>query len=67
MCFKPKVSTPAPAAPTVEPAPLTEEPKAVDFGGSDEDTNGTDTGRKTLKVERNATTKAMSRAGVNYS
>ncbi|QEQ94720.1 hypothetical protein pEp_SNUABM10_00023 [Erwinia phage pEp_SNUABM_10] len=58
MCFSAKVKTPKVDTNQVkaaEPAPLTEEPKGVLFGGEDEDNSATSaevsTGRKSLKVD----------------
>lgn len=53
MCFSPKISAPKVDTTVVpEPAPLTEEPKGVEFGG-DKESNSTKaevSGRKSLKV-----------------
>lgn len=60
MCFSPKIKTPkvdTKQVRAVDPAPLTEEPKGVLFGGDTDDRNdGTSSevssgGRKSLKVE----------------
>lgn len=64
MCFSPKIKTPKVQTPTtpIDPAPLTEEPKGVLFGG-DADTVA-ESGRKTLKVEpAKATTKPAGTTG----
>lgn len=59
MCWSPKIKTPSVDTNqirAVDPAPLTEEPKGVLFGGDDEKTtneNGESTsGRKSLKVTK---------------
>lgn len=58
MCFSPKMKVPKVDNTVVpEPAPLTEEPKGIQFGG-DEDSNSTSSevsGRKSLKVEKTST------------
>ena len=54
MCFKPKMSVPkvnTNIAP-IDPEPLKEEPKGIDFGGDDEKTENETSGRKSLKVKR---------------
>lgn len=55
MCFSPKMKAPKVDTTTVpEPAPLTEEPKGVQYG-EDEDSNSTTpevSGRKSLKVTK---------------
>lgn len=53
MCWSPKIKTPSVQTPTtpIEPAPLTEEPKGIKFGG--EDDTVAESGRKTLKVQPN--------------
>lgn len=69
MCFTPKVKTPAPTAPTIEPTPLAEEVKGVQFGGASSESTPEATGRKQLKVEKatgsSQMSRAMSRTGVN--
>ena len=59
MCFAAKIKTPSVDTNqirAIDPAPLTEEPKGVLFGGDDDDTKGvsteTTTGRKSLKVAK---------------
>lgn len=69
MCFSPKISVPkmdVDKAP--EPAPLTELPTGVEFGG-DTPTDGTgeESGRKTLKVERNETSMPKPNSGPSGS
>lgn len=58
MCFSPKMKAPKVDTTTVpEPAPLTEEPKGIQYGG-DEDSNSTSpevSGRKSLKVAKTDT------------
>lgn len=51
MCWSPKIKTPSVQTPTtpIEPAPLTEEPKGIQFGGQDDSV--ADSGRKTVKVD----------------
>lgn len=51
MCLSPKIKAPKVQTPTtpIDPAPLTEEPKGVLFGGDSDTTE--ESGRKTLKVE----------------
>lgn len=55
MCFSPKIKTPkvdTNQVRAVDPAPLTEEPKGILFGGDDEGTSSeVPTGKKSLKVE----------------
>lgn len=60
MCFSPKIKTPkvnTNQVRAVDPAPLTEEPKGILFGGDDDNTdNGTSSevptgGKKSLKVK----------------
>lgn len=61
MCFSPKIKTPkvnTSSIRAVDPAPLTEEPKGVLFGGDDEDDNNgtssevpTGKGRSSLKIK----------------
>lgn len=59
MCFSPKMKVPKADTTVVpEPAPLTEEPKGIQFGG-DDDSNTTSSevsGRKSLKVTKSSTT-----------
>lgn len=58
MCFSPKIKTPKVKTDNIraiDPAPLTEEPKGILFGG-DEDDSGTSSevstgGKKSLKVK----------------
>lgn len=58
MCFSPKMKAPKVDTTVVpEPAPLTEEPKGIQFGG-DSDSNSTTpevSGRKSLKVDKTTT------------
>lgn len=66
MCFKPKIKTPdtnANQIKGIEPAPLTEEPKGVLFGGQgDDEDEGTETeGRKGLKVTKDTSEKKVSK------
>lgn len=59
MCFSPKIKTPkvdTNQVRAVDPAPLTEEPKGILFGGEDDTDSGTSSevlpgGKKSLKVE----------------
>ncbi|WMM35693.1 hypothetical protein [Escherichia phage pO103] len=59
MCFSPKIKTPkvdTNQVRAVDPAPLTEEPKGVLFGGEEDNDSGTSSevptgGKKSLKVE----------------
>lgn len=59
MCFSPKIKTPKVDTNNVraiDPAPLTEEPKGVLFGGEEDNDSGTSSevptgGKKSLKVE----------------
>lgn len=59
MCFSPKIKTPkvdTNQVRAVDPAPLTEEPKGILFGGDDDTDNGTSSevptgGKKSLKVK----------------
>lgn len=47
MCFSPKIKTPkvnTSSFRAIDPAPLTEQPKGVLFGGDDEDDNDTEDG-----------------------
>lgn len=69
MCFSPKIKVPqmdVEKAP--EPAPLTELPTGVEFGG-DTPTDGTveESGRKTLKVERKETSMTEPKSGPSGS
>lgn len=53
MCFSPKISTPQmniEKAP--EPAPLTQEVTGVEFGGTSPEDDTEESGRKSLKVEK---------------
>ncbi|UEW68677.1 hypothetical protein vBSEqdws315_26 [Enterobacter phage vB_SEqdws-315] len=60
MCFSPKIKTPkvdTNQVRAIDPAPLTEEPKGILFGGEDDSDSGTSSevlpgGKKSLKVER---------------
>lgn len=69
MCFSPKIKTPKVNTNSIQaptPAPLTEEVKGVEFGGSDETKSEKDTdsttssksGRSSLKVKLNETAKS---------
>lgn len=64
MCFSPKVSMPKtdtkPLA--VDPAPLTETPTSVAFGGQDETQAADDSGRKSLTVKKDAPKGAAKKA-----
>lgn len=59
MCFSPKIKTPKVDTNNVraiDPAPLTEEPKGVLFGGEEDNDSGTSSevstgGKKSLKVK----------------
>ncbi|QXV76833.1 hypothetical protein bas68_0038 [Escherichia phage CarlSpitteler] len=59
MCFSPKIKTPKVNTDTVraiDPAPLTEEPKGILFGGDEDTDSGTSSevptgGKKSLKVK----------------
>lgn len=59
MCFSPKIKTPkvdTNQVRAVDPAPLTEEPKGILFGGDDDIDSGTSSevptgGKKSLKVK----------------
>ncbi|QLF85781.1 hypothetical protein [Escherichia phage PhiV-1] len=59
MCFSPKIKTPKVKTDTVraiDPAPLTEEPKGILFGGDEDTDSGTSSevptgGKKSLKVK----------------
>lgn len=69
MCFSPKIKVPqmnVEKAP--EPAPLTELPTSVEFGG-DTPTDGTgeESGRKALKVERKETSIPKPKSGPSGS
>lgn len=75
MCFSPKIKVPQMNVPQMnvpqkapEPAPLTELPTGVEFGG-DTTTDGTDgeSGRKTLKVERKETSITKPKGGPSGS
>lgn len=54
MCFSPKIKTPKVDTTKIpEPAPLTEQPEGVQFGGEDESNTGSEvSGRKSLKVAK---------------
>ena len=59
MCWSPKIKTPSVDTNqirAVDPAPLTEEPKGVLFGGDDEkttnDSGESTSGRKSLKIAK---------------
>ncbi|SOO46663.1 Phage protein [Yersinia phage fPS-86] len=59
MCWSPKIKTPSVDTNqirAVDPAPLTEEPKGILFGGDDEkttnDSGESTSGRKSLKVAK---------------
>lgn len=56
MCFSPKMKAPKVDTTVVpEPAPLTEEPKGIQFGGDSDSNSSTSSevsGRKSLKVEK---------------
>lgn len=56
MCFSPKIKTPkvdTNQVRAVDPAPLTEEPKGILFGGDEDSSTSSEvSGRKDLKVER---------------
>lgn len=58
MCFKPKVKIPKMDTNQIkapDPAPLTEEVKGVQFGGEDDDENGTSSevsGRKSVTINK---------------
>lgn len=59
MCFSPKMKTPkidTGAMKAVEPAPLTEEPKGVLFGGDEEvsttESDGSGSSRKNARVDK---------------
>lgn len=68
MCFSPKIKTPKVNTNSIQapaPAPLTEEVKGVEFGGSDEtksekdsDNTSSKSGRSSLKVKLNETAKS---------
>ena len=64
MCFSPKVSMPKtdtrPLA--VDPAPLTEAPSSVAFGGQDETVESETSGRKQLTVKKDAPKGAAKKA-----
>lgn len=59
MCFSPKIKTPkvnTEQMRAIDPAPLTEEPKGILFGGDDDNETGTSSevpqgGKKSLKVK----------------
>lgn len=58
MCWQPKISTPKVQAPAAAPAPLTETPKSIAWGGDDDDTSGESSpssapksGRGSLKIK----------------
>lgn len=59
MCFSPKIKTPkvdTNQVRAIDPAPLTEEPKGILFGGEDDNDSGTSSevptgGKKSLKVK----------------
>lgn len=59
MCFSPKIKTPkvkTESIRAIDPAPLTEEPKGILFGGEDDNDSGTSSevptgGKKSLKVK----------------
>ncbi|UVX33567.1 MAG: protein of unknown function (DUF5476) [Bacteriophage sp.] len=59
MCFSPKIKTPkvkAESIRAIDPAPLTEEPKGILFGGEEDNDSGTSSevptgGKKSLKVK----------------
>lgn len=55
MCFSPKINVPKQQVSAPEPAPLTDEVKGVEFGGSpasgDTSTEDTKSGRSSLKVD----------------
>ena len=69
MCFSPKIKVPqmnVEKAP--EPAPLTELPTGVEFGGdTPTDVTGEESGRKTLKVERKETSMTKPTSGTSGS
>lgn len=68
MCFSPKIKTPkvdTQQIRAVDPAPLTEEPKGILFGGEDDNDTSTGTssevptgGKKSLKVKLDEPTEA---------
>lgn len=70
MCWSAKVKTPkvnTQAMRAVDPAPLTEEPKAVEFGTDDDNASGLSTevatsGKKSVTVEKVPKTSQQSRA-----
>ncbi|ACV32474.1 hypothetical protein BSP161_0019 [Salmonella phage BSP161] len=59
MCFSPKIKTPkvkTESIRAIDPAPLTEEPKGILFGGEEDNDSGTSSevptgGKKSLKVK----------------
>ncbi|QXV78430.1 hypothetical protein bas67_0037 [Escherichia phage ErnstBeyeler] len=59
MCFSPKIKTPkvnTEQIRAIDPAPLTEEPKGILFGGEEDNDSGTSSevptgGKKSLKVK----------------
>ncbi|QHJ79941.1 MAG: hypothetical protein [Caudoviricetes sp.] len=56
MCFSPKIKAPkidTSQVRAIDPEPLTEQPKGILFGG-DEDTGSQLSGRKDLKVKKEA-------------
>ncbi|QPI17209.1 hypothetical protein phiPccP1_00032 [Pectobacterium phage phiPccP-1] len=60
MCFSPKIKTPqidTNAMRAVDPAPLTAEPKAVQFGGSDDDSTSSSSEVGTGNSKANAKVK----------
>lgn len=62
MCWSPKIKTPKVDTSTIpEPAPLTEQPSGVVFGGTDDSnstSNAETTGRKSLTVTKTAVSPA---------
>lgn len=69
MCFSPKIKVPqmnVEKAP--EPAPLTELPTGIEFGGNTPtDETGEESGRKTLKVELKDTSLTKPKSGPSGS
>ncbi|QQG33603.1 hypothetical protein [Pectobacterium phage PcCB251] len=73
MCWSPKIKTPkvnTESMRAIDPAPLTEEPKGVLFGGEDENDSGTSTevptgGKKSLKVKLDESVEKSKKADSN--
>lgn len=69
MCWAAKVKTPAVTTPTAvpAPAPLTEAPKGVEFGGDEDSSKGSETsGVKSVTVKPNTEGSNSSETSTNF-